>query len=331
MGQLSVNEVPISSEAHSCEPRASARANVRRRGRCECSVGAGGSRTIVGLLMLLWFSTVIPASANEPSTSNAVAPDRSAAAEAVRKGNQRLQSGDANGALEAYEQADALAPDAREIAFVEGLAHYDLKAYDQARSAFEQAAGVGSDALAADARYSLGTCDHAEALETTDDPKLALILLEDAMRKYQSVLAEQPNHRAARDANLKAASMWRALKQQLERQPPQPQDSAPSDKNENQDEKNQDQQQSNDQQNQSSSDQQSLSQENQRQSASPDEQDQQQQKDQQRQAQVDQQERISREQAQRKLREMIQTIRERRKARREQVQELPVKPAEKDW
>src|SRR3972149_6863063 len=57
-----------------------------------------------------------------------------------------------------------------------------------------------------------------EGLAKAAEPQLALSKLESAMQRYQSVLSRRPEHQAAKDANYKAASVWRKLKQQLEQQ-----------------------------------------------------------------------------------------------------------------
>lgn len=256
--------------------------------------------------------------------------------QAVREGNRQLTEGHPTAALEAYQHAEALEPDAREIAFVEGLAHYDLKEFDKAREAFRKAGAFASDSLADDALYSLGTSDHAEALQSMGNPELALSLLESAMGRYHEVLARQPEHAPARDANFKAASMWRELKQQLQQQPPQQQQSCDKDREQDSsDEKKEDQQpqQSEDQEQQDKQQQkqpsdQDKQQEEQQQSESAQQSEEQQQ---QQQAQAQDQEEVSREQARRKLREMMQALRDRKKMRRELVQKMPVTPVDKDW
>lgn len=257
--------------------------------------------------------------------------------QAVREGNRRLTEGHPTVALEAYQHAEALEPDAREIAFVEGLAHYDLKEFDKAREAFRKAAAFASDSLADDALYSLGTSDHAEALQSMDNPELALSLLENAMGRYHEVLARQPEHAPARDANFKAASMWRELKQQLQQQPPQQQescdkdqeqDSSDEEKEDQQPQQSEDQEQQDKQQQEQPSDQ-DEQQEEQQQSESAQQSEEQQQ--QQQPAQAQDQEQVSREQARRKLREMMQALRDRKKMRRELVQKMPVTSVDKDW
>ncbi len=89
---------------------------------------------------------------------------------AVQFGNERLIQGDAPQALEAYEHAEGLRPDALEIPFVKGLGHYALGEYEPAREAFEKAALSKRRKLADDAIYSVGTTFHAEALHLLPRP-----------------------------------------------------------------------------------------------------------------------------------------------------------------
>ena len=267
--------------------------------------------------------------ANEPAP--ALPEERKLSApQAVRRGNEHLLGGDPTAALKAYRRAEELEPDAPEIAFVEGLAHYDLGEFNEARERFRKAATSADYALADDAHYSLGTCDHAEALATTDNPKAALGLLEGAMRRYHGVLANQPDHQAARDANFKAASMWRQIKQQLQQQ--EQQQSQDGDKDENEDQKDQEsspgeKQDGDEEQQPQESDEQPGDQQDQpdQQQASSSE------KEAEPQSAAEQKEQIPKEQAQRKLREMMQALRDRQKLRKQRVQTLPVTPVEKDW
>lgn len=274
--------------------------------------------------------------------------------ETVHEGNRLLKSGDAAKALELYDRAESVKPDAREIAFAQGLGHYALGDYEAARDAFQKAAGAKNDALADDALYSAGTTYHAEALAHADQPKLALENLESAMQRYQSVLAERPDHTAASDANLKAATMWRQMKQRLEQQQQQQQDQGENQEENQEQQDQQDKQEKKEKQQQNESkkqDEQESSeqkQEEQQQSSEKDQQqNQQQDQDQQKESSSEQEqesqseqsseaieqreERVSKEQAERKLREMMQAIRERKENRREPVRFVPVRPVDKDW
>ncbi len=251
--------------------------------------------------------------------------DGFSAREAVAKGNRHLLEAKPNDALEAYKHAEELRPDAREIAFVQGLAYHDQNEFDKAREAFERVAASGNDTLALDALYSLGASDHVEALQSVDDPELALSRLESAMRKYHTVLDEQPKHRAARDANFKAASMWRQLKQQMQQQPQEG-----SGENENEDQKEGDQQEQDreqsQEQDQQNDPQEQDEQQNEQQPSDSSEQSEQEQQ----QSAAQEKEQVSREQARRQLREMMQALRERKKTR-ETTRKMPVAAVDKDW
>ncbi len=263
----------------------------------------------------------LPAAADEREpTKN----DRSQldAGQAVRKGNEQLTDGHPVEALEAYRHAKQLEPNSREIAFVEGLAHYDLKEFDQAREAFRRAAAPADDSLADDALYSLGVSDHAEALDNLDgNPQLALSLLESAMRRYHNVLAKRAGQKGVRDANFKAASMWRQLKQQLEQQQ--------QDKDQNKEDGEQEEQDQNKdgQQGQPQDDQEQHQQQQRQSDAAEQSEDQ----EQQQQSRAEKEEQVSREQAERRLREMMQAMRDRKKMRRERLPIVPIAPVVKDW
>ena len=286
-------------------------------------------------------SVPTPAPAPAPTPAPALEPAPEAAStfadmqayEAVREGNRRLVAGDAALALSAYQRARELEPGAREIDFIEGLAHYAIKDYERARGAFEDAATSKQDSLVDDAIYSIGTTYHAEALANSENPEQAIGQLENAMRRYQTVLANQPGHEAARNANYKAASMWRTLKERLEQQQQEQQQQQQNQDGESDDgeqepqegEKPDDDQQ--DQQNQQPSESEEPQDEQQQSQAQGSDE----QQDQQQQSQAEQEEQQSKEQAQRKLRELMQALRDREKRRPERVQPVQVAPASKDW
>jgi TolA-binding protein len=318
-------------------------------------IGRAGIRGVI--FVLIWAASNAAAQQRAPvpasSPSNTTSPTQNTnAPRIVREANRLLLDEKPAQALDEYQKARALRPDAREIAFGEGLAHYRLGEYDQAREAFNRASGGVADRLADDALYSLGTCDHSEAL-AAQDPKAALGKLENAMRNYQSVLADRPDHPAAKDANLKAASYWRQLKQQLQQQQQQQQQNSDQNKDQQQDDEqqqqnadqNKDQPDKQQQEQNQNQDQQSQQQQQQQQAGQDQKQEQQEQKEQQQQSadkdqeQKDQQmqkqqaekEDVSREQAERKLREMMQALRDRKKVRREEIKSPPYRPSEKDW
>ncbi len=298
-----------------------------------------------GVVIVLTVITlgIMPAQGDENQADSASPPKELPdlfdlnARRAVREGNRLLTNGKPQIALQAYDYAGKLRPEAREIDFVRGLAHFDRRELDEARQAFRKVSASGNDALAHDALYGLGTCDHVEALDSVaQDPQLALSLLENAMKRYHEVLTRRPDHQAARDANRKAALMWRELKRQLQEQQQQKNDGEcdNSQEKENEDSEKDQRQQQNEQEQQQDSQtptpNQQQQEQQQRQQESP--QPQQEQQEQQQQAsEAQQQEQASREQAERKLREMMQAQRQRNKIRPQQVQRIPVSPVDKDW
>ncbi len=272
--------------------------------------------------------------------------------DAVHAGNELLRSGAAEDALRHYEHAEKLQPDAREIAFAQGLGHYQLGEFEEARDAFQRAWLGEKDALADDALYSEGAAYHAEALAAMEEPEVALERLENAMQRYQSVLANQPDHVAAKDANYKAGAAWRQIKQQMQEQQQQKEDSQ-DDKEKNDDEQDQqekqDQDKKNDEQQDQDQEQQDQNQQDQQDSDQKKDQDsenkedaekkpsdneadpKQQERDQKQDQQQKQQQEVSQEQAERKLREMMQAQRQRKKDRKKHRVIAPVPAAEKDW
>ncbi len=153
------------------------------------------------------------ATKNQPTKSAKVS-----AREAVRLGNKHLIEGDAKGALQYYDEAQQLEPNAPQIAYVKGLGYFAAENYDEARQAFEQAAASDNDQLAGDAIYGAGITYHAQALASLDDPKAAIGNLESALERYRTVLAHEPNHQAAKDAEVKAAMLRRQLVEQVKQQ-----------------------------------------------------------------------------------------------------------------
>lgn len=232
----------------------------------------------------------------------------------VREGNRRYASGDYDSALDAYNRAKVDKPDALELDYNQGLGHFAKGEYDQARDAFGRALLSTNRALADDAIYGLATADHAEAL-IAEDPQVSITGLESAMRRYQDVLLNNRDHQAAREGNLKAATMWRQLKEQLQQQQQQQQNQGEQD----QEQENQQQDQSNPQQEDEQKQQPEQGQPpEQNQEAEPTEQDQ-------------QPDRADREQAERELRRMIDEMKERQRDRSEPVHAVRPVRVEKDW
>lgn len=310
---------------------------------------------IVGLMLVLTSPASIAIARGDDAAPAPPARSALSAYESVREGNRLLRDGRAEDALKAYDLAEPLAPDAREIPFARGIAQYELGRFDEARQSFQEAALSSNRALAADATYGIGASHHAEALAHSDDPKQVLSHLEQAMSQYRTLLADQPEHAFAREADSKAARMWKQVKQQLQQEQQQqqkpddqqlneeqdkPQSEQPQQSNENPESQpeQQQQQQSQDppaqqppqqsQQQKSSDSEQSKQDESQQEASQPADGDEQKEQGEE---QADSEQRTSREQAERRLREMMQELRDRRKLKGQNVDRPIVAPVEKDW
>lgn len=325
------------------------------------------------LFILLTLALVLSQSNRGALADDASKLESLSAYDAVREGNRLLEQGNAEGALQAYNHAGKLAPDALEVPFVKGVGNYDLKRFGDARQAFEKAVLSKDRKLATDAQYGVGAAHHAEALALLNNPpaapeatgiaespqKEALQHLESAMQSYRGALANNPNHAAAREANSKAAHLWKKVKQEIQQQQQQQQQNQDSEKkdennedqkqqeNQNDDQKNENKDSQEQQENQESEQkqqqesQQNQSDEQKKENAQEQKSEEQQQQESAEQSEEKKQEeqtaaqqkeqRESQEQANRKLREMMQTVRDRQKNRREKIERVPVKPVEKDW
>jgi len=353
------------------EPRVSTRADLRLL----CSLRINFARQAMARsTWIVIIITMLNGSANAQTDSPAtdakkIAPqavDQAAgqpflqedwkAYQAIHAGNQRLIDGDAATALEAYEHAAQLEPNAPEIPFVQGLAQYAQQDYESARQSFERAATAEDAQLANDALYSLGTTYHAQAFQQAqEDPEAAIASLEQALQRYRMVLDQNPQHEQANDANRKAAAMRRQIREMMQQQEQEQEskDGEESEDQEDQDKENsdsddqekgdqdqdQEQQESDedsepqdsDKQDESSKDGDEKDQDKEQESESSDSEDKEQEKEQKEQQAKQQQESETSKQAKRQLREMMQDMRDRKKNRKQPVQRMPIKPVEKDW
>lgn len=269
--------------------------------------------------------------------------DNRTARQLVREGNQKLQSGEPETAIDLYDRARRIKPEAAEIAFDQGLAHFRRGDYEKAREAFNEAVHAENAQLADDALYGMAASEHAAALQVPQ-PDQAIPMLEDAMMKYQDVLSHQPGYDAVRDAHFKAVEKWRQLKQLQEQQQQQQQQQQEQDEQDQEDQEEQqdqqpqqqeaDQQQESEQQDQQEAQQQNQQQEQQQ----PDEQQQQQSAEEQQQEQSQEQPADAdpapdenKEQARRELRRLMDHMRQRKQNRQEPP--APVQPSrpDKEW
>ncbi len=148
----------------------SERRTEQRRPRKEAPKDASmpTARSIVSTVLILLFLSATAFAQSIPPAPD----DLRAAARAVKEGNKLLMDGGYSEALEKYDEAHGKAPDAPEVAYDRGLAHYRLQQFDKAATAFQDAIKPGHPELEAKAKYNLGRCAHAEALARKfDDPQ----------------------------------------------------------------------------------------------------------------------------------------------------------------
>jgi Ca-activated chloride channel family protein len=170
---------------------------------------------------------------------------------AVNKANALLRNGNVDAAIGAYQQAQQLAPESPDLSYNTAVAQYRKGDVAAAAHLFQTAATTENDAIAAKARYNLGNCDYASALQQAKQDRPAAIKhLESAITNYRSALDVDPHDADAR-ANIELAA--RLIDQLCEEQKQQEQKKQEQQQDEQQKQKEQqqskDQQQNNQQQN----------------------------------------------------------------------------------
>jgi Ca-activated chloride channel family protein len=204
-----------------------ARVTVRRG--CDSSIANRQSsippslRRSVALSLLLLSSSI--AFADQPR-------------ELIKQGNELFDAGRYAEALEAYDQ---IGDETDEFLLAELLnnraaAHFKLGQLDEARELWVRAAGMRDEKFEAAARYNLGDCDYADALQAVQQQNAqgALELLARAAQQYQDALKLDPRQLDAR-ANLELAAQLRKQIEEMAQQQPQSQPSSqPSQQNQQQ-------------------------------------------------------------------------------------------------
>ncbi|WP_147274281.1 VWA domain-containing protein, partial [Bremerella cremea] len=226
--------------------------------RFQWFVGAG--------LLLLLIDTLLPTTARAPQRawfrSRMFGKSASAAAIAfclvatniaaaappeslVQKGNEELHAGNVEAALNSYQQAAAEVPNSPQLLYNQAVAQYRGGQFEAARNLFTQTLATGDKSLDAQARYNLGNCDYAEAVQLAQKDKPAAIeRLNSALDHYRNSLAANGNDTDAR-ANAQLAQM---LIDQLQKEEEQEKQDQQQQDQQQQDQQQQDQQQQDQQQ-----------------------------------------------------------------------------------
>ena len=149
---------------------------------------------------------VLPVVACAVYCGAALADGALSAAEHVARANQALAGGDHEKALSGYREADVLLPDAPELAYNQGVAYYRMRDFAQAREMFSRALTTRDLAMEARAKFNLGNCRYAQALEKLSDLQEAIDELRTAIEYYRDVLDLTPGDLDAR-ANIETAQL----------------------------------------------------------------------------------------------------------------------------
>jgi Ca-activated chloride channel family protein len=124
----------------------------------------------------------------------------------INRANELLRGGDVELALAAYQAASEIAPASADLSYNTAVAQYRKGDMAAAEQLFRTAATTDDDAIAARARYNLGNCDYASALQSAEKDRPAAIKhLESAIAHYRSALAVDPHDADAR-ANIELAA-----------------------------------------------------------------------------------------------------------------------------
>jgi Ca-activated chloride channel family protein len=142
--------------------------------------------------------------------------------ELLAEGNDLLEAGRWQEALESFQQAEVSLPDSPVLAYDEAIAYYRLGDYEKARQQLQRALATRDVRLEAKAKYNLGNCAYAEALALQASPQQAIDRLRQAINHYRDALAIDANDDDAR-ANIEMATLLikdllDKLKQQQEQQ-----------------------------------------------------------------------------------------------------------------
>jgi Ca-activated chloride channel family protein len=160
----------------------------------------------------------------------------------INRANELLRGGDVDAAVEAYRHLLSKAADRADLSYNMAAAQYRKGEMAAAEQLFNQVSSADDDVLAARARYNLGNCNYASALQLAEaDQSAAIQRFQKAIESYRGALEIDPNDTDSR-ANIElAAAMIDKLQNQHKQQQQQQQ------QNQTQDQQQQDEQQQDEQ------------------------------------------------------------------------------------
>ncbi len=138
----------------------------------------------------------------------------------VTEANALYGAGNYQEALDAYERLAGARPESPELQFNRGAAHYQLGDLAKAREAFEQAGALAEDArFQALSAYNLGNCAFKEGqAKAAENPEEALTSLDQSVGYYKDALARDESLDAAANNLELAKRSIQKLRQQMEQQ-----------------------------------------------------------------------------------------------------------------
>ncbi len=163
-----------------------------------------------------WMFILTPVSAGDDASLSG--------AELVREGNRLLSENRFAEALTAYDKAAEQLPDSPEVAYNRGLALYRQGEFAKASAAFQNAIKPGRPEMEAKAKYNLGRCEHASAIDNRENLEEAVNELSRAIRFYQDALQVAPEDVDAKKNSALAERLMAFLQKKLEAQKQQEQE-----------------------------------------------------------------------------------------------------------
>ena len=118
--------------------------------------------------------------------------------ELVKQGNGQLHAGNYDQAIETYKQAAELLPDSPEIAYNQAIGHYRKGEFERAREMFITSLKTRDPDLEASAKFNLGNCAYAAALDKRENIPEALEELQSAILHYKDAIETNPDDLDAR-------------------------------------------------------------------------------------------------------------------------------------
>jgi tetratricopeptide (TPR) repeat protein len=137
---------------------------------------------------------------------------------AIKEGNRLLDEGKYGEALAAYDKAHELMPDLPEVAYNRGIALYRLGKYADAEKTLQDALQRTRPELEAKAKYNLGRCAHASAIQNKDKTEEAINDLTKAIGFYNDALQIMPEDEEAKKNKQLAEGLRDYLQKVLEKQ-----------------------------------------------------------------------------------------------------------------